>query len=194
MSTSGVDPFKPAAPTPRAPLHEQVPLEPLASPVHLRGQGADVRWWKPTWRDAWRYLGWRWVLFLPAAGVLCLFVAMVLEPGMGRLIWFLGPKLLIMILCLPFIAAGYALKRGVQARSEPFCIHCGYELSGLPDHYLCPECGLPYDFQAIEEYRRDPDWFIQRYKAQHKTAVEQTPFDAGPAQPGRPRRRSRDGT
>jgi hypothetical protein len=187
---SGTDPVQPAS---SRRLHEQVPAEPLASPVHLRGQGQDVPWWKPTWRDSWRYLGWRWLLFLPAAGVLCLLAALVFEPGIGQFVWFLGPKLVIMILCLPFLAAGYALKRGVQSRSEPFCIHCGYELSGLPDHHRCPECGLPYDFKAIEEYRRDPDWFIQRYKAQHKTVVEQAPFDAGPAQPGR-RRRSRDGT
>lgn len=169
-----------------------VPPEPLASPVHLRGVTDQVRWWKPTWRDAWRYLGWRWVLFLPAAGVLCLLAGMVVEPRLLRFLWFLGPKLLVMLVCLPFIAAGYALKRGVQARKEPFCIHCGYDLSGLPDHYTCPECGLPYEFKAIDEYRRDPDWFIQRYKAQQGTAPEQAPFDTGPARG--PRRRSRDGT
>lgn len=183
-----------SVPTSRGvPLHEQVPTEPLASPVHLLGQRRDVPWWKPTWRDSWRYLGWRWVLFLPALAVVCLLIAMVAEPGMFRFVWIIGPKLLIMLLCLPFVAAGYALKRGVAARTEPFCIHCGYELSGLPDHYNCPECGIPYDFKAIEEYRRDPDWFIQRYKAQHKTTVEQAPFDAGPSSP-RKRRRSRDGT
>jgi hypothetical protein len=165
----------------------------LASPVHLCGEARDVPWWKPTWREAWRHLGWRWLLFLPAAGVICLVAAMVVEPDMAGFVWILGPKLMIMILCLPFVAAGYALKRGVQARSGLFCIHCGYDLSGLPDHHRCPECGLPYDFQAIEEYRRDPGWFIQRYKAQQKTTVEQAPFNAGPRRPGR-RRRSRDGT
>lgn len=118
---------------------------------------------------------------------------MVIEPRMIRYLWFLGPKLLIMLLCLPFVAAGYAMKLGVQARKEPFCIHCGYELSGLPDHHQCPECGVPYDFKAIDEYRRDPDWFIQRYKAQQTTRPEQSPFDTGAARPGQ-RRRSRDGT
>lgn len=193
MVVSLGDPTESVPPPRRVPLHEQVPAEPLASPVHLRGQAADVRWWKPTWRDSCRYLGWRWVLFLPALAVSCLFIAMVAEPGLFRFLWIVGPKLMIMLLCLPFIAAGYALKRGVQARTEPFCIHCGYDLSGLPDHHTCPECGLPYDFQAIEEYRRDPDWFIQRYRAQHKTMIDHAPFDVGPSVPGK-RRRSRDGT
>lgn len=190
----GADPFPPASPTPGLPLHAPAPTEPLASPVHLRGRAQKtVRWWKPTWRNAWRYLGWRWVLFLPAAAVLCMLAAMLIEPRRLQYLWFLGPKLLIMLLCLPFVAAGYALNRGVQARKEPFCIHCGYDLSGLPDHHQCPECGLPYDFAAIEEYRRDPDWFIQRYKAQRSRKPEQAPFDTGAARPGR-RRRSRDGT
>lgn len=188
---SDFDPTHTMPPAARAPLHEQVPPEPVGSPAYLRGRGSDVRWWKPTWRDSWRYLGWRWVLFLPAAAVLCLLVATVLEFRMTQFVWMLGPKLLIMILALPFMAAGYALKQGVAARTEPFCIHCGYDLSGLPDHHTCPECGVPYDFKAIEEYRRDPDWFIQRYKAQHTTSiVEQAPFNAGAG----PRRKSRDGT
>ena len=51
--------------------------------------------------------------------------------------------------------AGYGLRRAAQARREPFCIFCGYNLTGLPDHYRCPECGRPYTWQMIEEYRAD---------------------------------------
>lgn len=189
----GTDPAPRPANAPSLPLHERIPTEPLASPAHLLAHTGEVRWWKPTWRDSWRYMGWRWVLFLPAAALVCAIAAVFIEPRNFQYVWFLGPKLLIMLLCLPFIAAGYAMKLGVQARKEPFCIHCGYELSGLPDHHHCPECGMPYDFKAIDEYRRDPDWFIQRFKAQQGTRPEQAPFDTGAARPGR-RRRSRDGT
>jgi hypothetical protein len=138
-----------------------------------------------------RYLGWRWVLLLPAVGALGMLRAMVLEPGLWRVFWYVGPKLSIMLLSLPFIAAGYAFKQAIKARTEPFCIHCGYDLAGLPDHHRCPECGVPYSFGAIEEYRRDPAWFIQRYKAQREVSVEQAPFEAGPRSN---RKRSRDGT
>ena len=173
------------------PLHEQVPPEPAASPVHLQAVGQEIRWWRPGWRDALRYMGWRWVLLLPAAGVIVMLVVMAMEPGLFRLFWYIGPKFSIMLLSLPFLAAGYAFKRAIQARTEPFCIHCGYDLAGLPDHYQCPECGVPYTFNAIEEYRRDPAWFIQRYKAQGQFPVDQAPFEAGPRSA---RRRSRDGT
>lgn len=189
----GSDSVPPSAPGSSLPLNERIPTGPLGSPVHLLAHDGDVRWWKPTWRNAWRYLGWRWVLFLPALAVLCAMAAVVIEPRLIQYVWFIGFKLLIILLCLPFIAAGYAMKSGVQARKEPFCIHCGYDLSGLPDNHRCPECGVPYDFKAIDEYRRDPDWFIQRYKAQRNARPEQVPFDAGAARPG-PRRRSRDGT
>ena len=187
------DPIPPASGASPLPPHELVSTEPLASPVHLLAHQGEVRWWKPTWRDAWRYLGWRWVLFLPAAALLCVIAAMVIEPRMIRYVWFLGPKLLIMLLCLPFVAAGYAMKLGVQARKEPFCIHCGYELSGLPDHYQCPECGVPYDFKVIDEYRRDPDWFIQRYKRSKAPGPNRRRSTRAPARPGQ-RRCSRDGT
>lgn len=189
---SGSDPphvFSDSSLKPREPML----TAPLASPSHLLAYDGELRWWKPTWRDAWRYLGWRWVFFLPAAAVLCMLAVIAMDPRPIQYLWFLGPKLLIMMLCPPFIAAGYAMKLGVQARKEPFCIHCGYELSGLPDHHRCPECGVEYDFKAIEEYRRDPDWFIQRYKAQRATRAEQLPFDTGVARPGQ-HRRSRDGT
>jgi hypothetical protein len=47
---------------------------------------------------------------------------------------------------------GYRMKASPRA-----CIHCRYELTGLPDHYTCPECGRPYTFVDIDAYFEDPD-------------------------------------
>lgn len=38
----------------------------------------------------------------------------------------------------------------------PFCIHCGYNLRGLPDNHRCPECGVCYSLEECRRYRKDP--------------------------------------
>ena len=82
------------------------------------------------------------------------------------------------------------LRTAVRQRPDPFCIHCGYSLTGLPDGHRCPECGRTFSFRVIEEYRRDSHWFIQRYKMRHDLPVAEVPFAAGEVR----RARSRDGT
>jgi hypothetical protein len=81
------------------------------------------------------------------------------------------------------------LNKGVRARTDLFCVHCGYSLEGLPDHHRCPECGRPYHFWVVEEYKRDPDWFIMRWKARRRLPPAAEPFAAGEVR----RRRGRDG-
>ena len=85
----------------------------------------------------------------------------------------------------------YLIRNAVRSRHEPFCIFCGYNLKGLPDNYRCPECGRHYTFKMIDEYRSDPAWFIQRWRARQQLPPSDQPFDV-PADA--PRRRSRDGT
>ena len=29
------------------------------------------------------------------------------------------------------------------------CLHCGYSLTGLPSDHACPECGTPYQAEAL---------------------------------------------
>jgi hypothetical protein len=162
-----------------------------ASPVDAApGPEAADRWWRPAPADVLRHLGWRWVLVLPAVCVVGFLVAAFFYPALFQLLFWVGLKWGILALALPFMLLGDLVRRAAQQRHDPFCIHCGYTLIGLPAEGRCPECGSAYTPQLIEEYRRDPQWFIQRYRARHQLPRGDTPFDAGPVR----RRKSRDGT
>ena len=177
---------KPAPP----PAIEQLPPTSVASPSELRPRNAsDMRWYKPSLGQTLQLLGWRWVYFLPAA-------VMILALGFGLShLWFLplligSWKLMVIAIVVP---TGYAIKNAkdiLRNRKEPFCIHCGYDLSGLPDNHTCPECGESYNFRLIEEYKRDPQWFIDRYYKHRELPPVEAPFEARISK----RPRSRDGT
>jgi hypothetical protein len=167
---------------------QDLPPAVLATPheVH-RTVGRDVAWWRPSWRDGWQFVGWRWVFLLPTV-----LLIVSLFPPFNRLLAPLlavGLKLAVFMIAVALTLAGYVFRRAARARTEPFCIFCGYNLTGLPDHYRCPECGRPYTWRLIAEYRRDPQWFIERYRALRSLPPSDKPFTAGPR-----RRRSRDGT
>ncbi|MDP9173766.1 MAG: hypothetical protein M3O30_07855 [Planctomycetota bacterium] len=169
-----------------------IPQNVVASPVEgdwLHEPG--IPFWQPTWGDSLKYVGWRWLLFLPA---ILIFVFLFFIPSnLSWLPWLSigGFKLLMLAVALPFSSILYAIKTAMQSRREPFCIHCGYTLTSLPDHYRCPECGRPYSFRLIDEYRRDPPWFIQRCRAHRELPASHQPFAAGAV---RSKRRTRDGT
>ena len=103
-------------------------------------------------------------------------------------------KPLFILVALPTIAAMNAAAHAIRNRKEPFCIHCGYDLTGLPDNHICPECGRQFSHRLIEEYRRDPNWFIERYKSRALVPVAEAPFPAGQVSSTSKRRKSRDGT
>jgi hypothetical protein len=175
------------------PIESQVPPPISASPA----DGAwlnepDIPFWKPNWLDSLRYAGgWGWLL-LSAAMIAAVLAVMLLLPRFGwAILWMGEAKVVIFAVAIAISAAGYAVRRTVQGRRDPFCIHCGYTLRGLPDHHNCPECGRPFSLRLIDEYRRDPDWFIARCRA-HRLQMPgpTTPFHAGPVRS----KRSRDGT
>jgi hypothetical protein len=177
-------------PEDRRPLVERIPPTNVASPSELRPRDPnDVRWYKPGFEETLKLMGWRWIFFLPGAALLLL---IFFTP---RYIWF--SQLIVVYWKLIVIAVGLPLgvflqqaKHSVKMRKEPFCIHCGYDLTSLPDNYTCPECGEPFSHRVIEEYRRDPDWFIERFKKRHDIPVADVPFAAGNVV----RKKSRDGT
>lgn len=174
------------------PIERRVPPPNVASPSQLRvAPGQEVRWYKPGVGETLRLMGWRVVYFAPAALLLlALVVFLPMQPWAAvNLIAYW--KLIIILVALPTGAALATAARAIRRRSEPFCIHCGYDLSGMPDDYHCPECGAHYTHRLIDEYRRDPDWFIQRYKRQADIPAPDVPFAAGEV---RSPRKSRDGT
>jgi hypothetical protein len=173
------------------PLIQRVPPTSVASPSELRPRDAsDVRWYKPDLAETIRLMSWRWIYFLPAAGlILLLFVTPAqLLWSQFLVVWW---KLLTIAVVLPAGIAIRTAKNIIRQRTEPFCIHCGYELTNLPDNYNCPECGEPYTFRWIEEYRRDPHWFIERFKRRGDIPPVDVPFAAGPMSG---KRKSKDGT
>jgi hypothetical protein len=191
-SVGGVEPVNPnARQDPRTPLHERVPPTSVASPAQVRpAAGEEVRWYMPSWGETARLLGWRWVLFLPAALLVGLLVMVPMRPWLLQLVfgWW---KLWVLVVAVPTVAAFNAASHAIRSRKDPFCIHCGYGLTGLPPEHNCPECGSAYTPELIAEYRRDPRWFIQRHRAGRELPRRDAPFAAGPATK---RPRSRDGT
>jgi len=172
------------------PLIRQVPPTSVASPSDLRPRNSgELRWYKPTLGETIRLMGWRCLYFVPAVVLIAVGVMSL------RYMWLLPLlvvwwKLLLVAVVLP---GSYAVKSAahiIRQRKEPFCIHCGYDLSGLEDNHVCPECGERFTFRAIEEYRRDPDWFIKRYQMKGDLPVSDVPFQALPSK----RPRSKDGT
>src|SRR4051812_47130088 len=116
------------------PLHERLPSDAAASPTELVPShvdaGAEPQWYLPGLGETARLLGWRWVYFLPAIGLL---VLVFWIPARPWLIQFLVAywKLWIIAVAVPTGVAVNAAKHAIRARKDPFCIHCGYGLSGL---------------------------------------------------------------
>jgi len=174
----------------KQPIERQLPPVVVATPGEVRaGPEGEVAWWKPGWNDAVQYVGWRWLLLSPALVLLAMLLGAIFLQRWRLMLLVLGAKLLIFIGAVALSLAGWVFRRAARARKEPFCIHCGYNLTGLPDNYRCPECGRPYNWRLIEEYRRDPQWFIERWKKHKDLPNADTPFDAGPV-----RRKSKNGT
>lgn len=146
--------------------------------------------WKPRLRDSVRYLGWRILLVLLCSIALAALIFVALR--WSQFTWAIALwKPIIMMVAIPILISLSAMGSAMRARPDPFCIHCGYSLQGLPDHYPCPECGRPNCLRLIDEYRRDPAWFVARCRNRLSLPSTHVPFSAGPVQS---RRKSRDGT
>ena len=158
---------------------EVVPPDNVASPSQMRFDDDNVPWWTPTWWDLARQVGWKWIFALPAILVLGLGIASIWNGNWLVPLYMIGIKVVIISLAVPLVLMLEVARVATSKRKDPFCIHCGYGLTGLPDNHTCPECGRPYSFDLIEEYRRDPHWFRQRHKMRDQIPQRDAPFAAG---------------
>lgn len=168
------------------------PSESMASPCQsLNSHEKNAPFWTPGWGEGFRQLGWRWVFFMPALLAIAGSIASFFLPRQFLAnIWWLGPKAFIWALMLPVTQLKHVMHAKLQERKDRFCIHCGYGLTSLPDNYNCPECGRHYTWAMIDEYRRDPESFVRRWRESDVPKPDE-PFAAGPTSGPR---RSRDGT
>src|SRR4051812_2245744 len=124
---------------PNIPLIKQIPLDSIASPHELRPTNPkDVRWYRPGFTDTFQLMGWRVIFFLPAVGLVAALFMLPSHLWLSQFL-FVWWKLAVIAFVLP---TGYAIKlwkNALQARTSPFCIHCGYDLTGMPDGHKCPE-------------------------------------------------------
>jgi len=174
------------------PLERTAPAPILATPSQMKLASDDEpTWWQPGWEDVRRFVGWRWILLAPALLCIAAFIGgWYFAPLRGAAVA-VGVKLGLVVFAFAVSLAGYVTRMALKAGSEPFCIYCGYNLTGLPDDYRCPECGREYTHAIIAEYRKDPHWFIERWRQSHRTPQPSQPFVSGPV----PRRnRAKDGT
>ena len=126
------------------PLEAQVPPNVVATPGELRATpDEDITWWRPTWQDAAQQVGWRWVFLTPAVLFVLFSISAVIFIPLRPILLILGFKMLLLSAAIAISMAGWVIRHVARARKEPFCIHCGYNLTALPDNYRCPECGRP---------------------------------------------------
>jgi hypothetical protein len=142
-------------------------------------------WWRPGLADVLRVLGWRWAILLPALAVgIGLPLWAMVRPA--RWLWIPNAVLLVgwgkvVIIAWAIVASlvAWGVRNVVRARRDPFCIHCGYSLTGLPEQGQCPECGRGYRPELIEEFKKDPHFFAHRHSVASRHPAEGAVFRAG---------------
>lgn len=134
-------------------------------PEHMLPLDQDLPWWRPGVWDIAKVVGWRWIMLGPALVVGALVpLEMFLEVRLVPIIA-AGIKLVAFAWGVVISIVAWAIRNAVRARKEAFCIHCGYVLEGLGERGSCPECGRPFHVAMINEFRKDPHFFVTRHKA-----------------------------
>jgi hypothetical protein len=121
-----------------------------------------IVWWRPSIRELLRQAGWAcWMILVSplALGVALIAAAHFVGTDAIILGW-LGVRILLLWLIVPFVAWGHLRLKAMHRRPDPYCVHCGYTLLGMPEEGKCPECGKPFRMKVIDMFRRDPQWVM----------------------------------
>ncbi|HPD28489.1 MAG TPA: hypothetical protein PLL20_00725 [Phycisphaerae bacterium] len=66
-------------------------------------------------------------------------------------VYIVGGVFVICFLILPWSRKEIVvLLREAGANDCRLCLHCGYNLKGLPAQHRCPECGSPYEIEQVK--------------------------------------------
>lgn len=175
--TGGFDVVPPQVTGSPAEMHAP-PLDAL-SPDFVTVFDGTTPWWRPRMADIAKVIGWRFIFLIPAlALVIGIPVMMVYAPRASSQMLGMEIKLLLFSIGVCISTVIWAMKNVTKARKDYFCIHCGYTVDGLADKGTCPECGRGFSRGMIEEYKKDPHFFVDRWRAV-KTAPKFKPFAAG---------------
>ena len=123
-----------------------------------------LRWWRPGARELARHLGWGWLLLVPPAVLLLISLGLLIARERMGGYWWIVFRLFLVVTPIPLLFLDYFRFKAIRARTDPFCIHCGYTLQGLPQEGTCPECGRRYRMPVVEMFRRDPQWVIAYWR------------------------------
>lgn len=132
---------------------------------HGRAGREKLTWYRPTFGEIVRQMEWWWgalpVAAMAAGGMVV--AGLLLGPDHIEMAW-VGGRMLLVLVVVPFIFWEHVRDRVIKARADPFCIHCGWTLTGLPEEGRCPECGEPYRMKIVDMFRRDPQWVIAYWR------------------------------
>src|SRR5688572_28297809 len=112
----------------------------LLSPTDIPADAdGSLPWWRPTWGDVARRLGLSWLYIVPVTAMLIAIVVLCLTDFWFLNLVFSSWKIWVLLIAGVIAAIVETMRKGLRSRTEPFCIHCGYTLEGLPDQHICPE-------------------------------------------------------